>query len=364
MTSRRAFMIGMMATGLCPVPSWAEAGNPNYLAAARRPDGGFELAGLDAAGNRVFRVRLPDRGHAAAAHPVRPEAVAFARRPGTFAIVLDCRTGREIARLETPGGRHFYGHGSFSTDGRVLFTTENDFEAGQGVISLWDVTKGYGRIGEYPSAGVGPHDICVMSEGDVMVVANGGIETHPDMGRAKLNLPLMRPNLTYLSLDGVVLDQLELAPALHRNSIRHLAVRADGLVGFALQWQGEGGESPPVLAVHHRLGGLALRLFEAPMPEQRRTKGYAGSIAFSEGGDLVGFTSPRGGVLHVFNVTSGALAGAHRIHDVCGLSSAPNGFRYTSGTGDIGRAGAGAKTLTVVATHDCQWDNHLVPVPV
>ena len=56
--------------------------------------------------------------------------MAFARRPGTFALVIDCAEGREVARLHTPEGRHFYGHGAFTPDGGLLFTTENAIEDG------------------------------------------------------------------------------------------------------------------------------------------------------------------------------------------------------------------------------------------
>jgi hypothetical protein len=65
----------------------------------------------------VFQIPLPGRGHAAAIHPQKPQAVAFARRPGTFAVVTNCVTGQPSARLSAPAGRHFYGHGAFSRDG-------------------------------------------------------------------------------------------------------------------------------------------------------------------------------------------------------------------------------------------------------
>ena len=128
MASRRSFIAGMLAAGLVPKPTWAEAGNPAFLSAAMKPDGSHVLCGLSEYGAITFEIALPDRGHAAAAHPTLPEAVAFARRPGTYAIVLDCRNGQTKARLDAPAGRHFYGHGTFSENGDLLFTTENDFD--------------------------------------------------------------------------------------------------------------------------------------------------------------------------------------------------------------------------------------------
>lgn len=353
MATRRGFLASLAAAGLCPQVGWARAGSPEYLAAGLFPDGIHRLAGLRGDGGVAFAVPLPDRGHAAAAHPARAEAVAFARRPGRFAIILDCFTGTELARLDAPEGRHFYGHGVFSADGTRVFTSENDFDAGAGVIGVWDVNAGYRRVGEFASGGVGPHDVALLPGGQVMVVANGGIETHPDAGRAKLNLPFMEPNLSYLSLDGTLLSQVSLDRALHRNSIRHLAVRSDGLVAFAMQWEGDKSQAPPLLGLHRRTGDL--RLLSAPPEVQPVMQGYAGSVAFSGDETQVAITSPRGGALHVFDVETGALSDARDITDVCGLGASAGGLFYTAGTGQIGNLEAG-----VLSQPDCQWDNHLV----
>ncbi len=123
MTNRRHFLAGLVATGLVPMRGWAAVGAPDFLAAALFPDDSYRLVGLAVDGDIQFSLPLPARGHAAAAHPSRAQAVAFARRPGTFAVVIDCAAGAEIARLKAPEGRHFYGHGVFSADGSQLFTT-------------------------------------------------------------------------------------------------------------------------------------------------------------------------------------------------------------------------------------------------
>ena len=89
MATRRGFLAGLLATGALPRLGWAEVGHPAYLAAAKTADGGFALHGLSGRGVSLFHLALPSRGHAATAHPTRAEAVAFARRPGTFALVID-----------------------------------------------------------------------------------------------------------------------------------------------------------------------------------------------------------------------------------------------------------------------------------
>ncbi len=313
--------------------------------------------GLTGAGTVVFALPLAGRGHAAAAHPTRAEAVAFARRPGRFAVILACHNGAVVAELTAPDGRHFYGHGTYSKDGLLLLTTENDYESGRGVIGIWDVASGYHRVGEIPSNGVGPHDIKLMPDGQSLVVANGGIETHPDMGRAKLNLTSMAPNLSYVQLDGHVQEVVTLPAALHKLSIRHLALRPDGLVAFAMQWQGQDSQHPPLLGLHTR--GHALALLSAPDTQHRDMQGYAGSVAMSVDGTLVAITSPRGGAVQIFDVDTGQLVSDHHAPDVCGIGALDTGFVYTTGAGRVG-----AVHGPQLEVPGYQWDNHLVPVSV
>ncbi|SLN42863.1 hypothetical protein PSA7680_02133 [Pseudoruegeria aquimaris] len=296
MTNRRSFLAGLLAAGALPRRTWAQAGGAAFLSAARAPDGHHLLCGLTPRGEIAFSLPLPDRGHAAAAHPHLAQAIAFARRPGTYAIVLDCISGKQLARLEAPGGRHFYGHGTFSMDGTTLFTTENDYDGGRGVIGVWNAENGYRRLGEFDSGGTGPHDIQRLPDGKTLVVANGGIETHPDTGRLKLNIPTMRPNLTYLSPEGRLLEKIELGPAHQKNSIRHLAVDATGTVAFAMQWQGADSPELPLLGLHDRSGNQLRFAAAASIP---RMKGYLGSVATTPDGGTLATTSPRGSRLQV-----------------------------------------------------------------
>lgn len=356
MTSRRMFLTGLFATGLVPQTSWADAGSPAYLSAARLPSGAYALCGLDSAGNRLFRIPLPGRGHAAAAHPHQPLAVSFARRPGRFALVVNCADGKTQARLDAPEGSHFYGHGVFSGDGTVLFTSENDFQNAQGMIGLWDATKGFTRIGAFASGGTGPHELCLMPDGDTLVIANGGIETHPDAGRQKLNLPDMRPNLSYISRDGALLEQHEPPTEWHQNSIRHLAVSDDGLVAIACQWQGDAAAPPPLLATHRR--GAPLAFHEPSADIWRNVQGYLGSVAVSGDGREIAVTGPRGNVAVITDIQGRPKRHLNRP-DICGVAPGLSGFVFTTGQGQVLRD---ADTPRKFATHDLAWDNHLVPI--
>lgn len=353
MTTRRRFLIGLAAAGAAPRVGWADIGNPAYLAAAGE-GGGHALYGLSRDGNATFRLPLPARGHAGAGHPVRAEAVAFARRPGRFALVLDCAAGAVRHQLTPPEGRQFNGHGVFAEGGALLCTSEQARDTSEGFIGLWDVTADYRRIGELPSGGIGPHDLRLMPDGLTLVVANGGIATDPT-DRTKLNIPAMRPNLSYLTLSGQQVDMVELDPDLHRNSIRHLSVRPDGLVGFAMQWEGDAGAAAPLLGLHRR--GEAPVLAGAPLVDEIAMQGYAGSVAFGGDGSEIAITSPRGGRLHRFD-RNGRFLGALSRADVCGLAPRDDGYLASDGLG--GLIAVGRDGPVALSRHGCAWDNHIV----
>jgi uncharacterized protein len=349
MATRRAFLVGLAAATL-PRMTWADAGNPAYLAAAKLHDHTYALHGLSATGETLFTIPLPARGHAACAHPTRPEAVAFARRPGTYALVLNAVTGTIAHRLTLPEGRQFNGHGAYSADGSVLFTSEQMASGSAGRLGLWD-TATYTRMAEVTTGGIGPHDVRLLPNGG-LVVANGGIATDAT-DRTKLNIPTMRPNLAYLTNDGTLQDIVTLDQTLHQNSIRHLAL-FDGGVAFAMQWEGDAAETPPLLGLH-RTGSP--QLCALPDTDASAMKNYAGSIAVS--GNTVALTSAPGGVIARFTLNGTPLPLTSRA-DASGVAPHADGFLLSDGQGAVSLLTP--KGLQPLTTQPLAWDNHLIVI--
>lgn len=356
--SRRAVLGGLALSAAAPMGTWAAAGGARFLSAAKLGEEDYALIGLTGEGEEAFRLKLPGRGHAAAAHPFRPLAVAFARRPGDFALILNCVTGEEIARLNSPEGRHFYGHGVFSRDGALLFTTENEIGSGEGRIGVWD-TQDFRRVGEFASAGIGPHDLKLAADGEALIVANGGIRTHPEMGRAKLNIPTMRPNIAWLDpADGTVLDMAEPAEKRRMNSLRHLALRGD-MVAIGAQWEGDLAEAPPLVAIAKR--GEGLKWASASPREWAMMRGYISSIAITGDGREIAVTSSHGGAAMLFDAETLVLKAMVKAEDVSGAATLGQGFATSSGTGIWAiRAGDGVPLREI--RHRVAFDNHLVAI--
>lgn len=359
----------LTAPGVWAAPAFASAG-PRYLGVRRLGDGRaepfrFAACVADAGGHILRQVDLPARGHGFALSPDGKRAVAMARRPGTFAATFAIDGDGPARVFHAPAGRHFQGHAVFEPTGRHLFATENNYDNGRGCIGIYDSADGFKRVAELPSHGVGCHELILMSDGRTAAVANGGILTHPDSGRAKLNLGTMRPNLAYVDIgNGRLEDTIEYPDdRRHKLSIRHLAAFADGRVVFACQDQGPAADGLPLVGLHCP-GSGHIKDLEAPDAITLNLNGYCGSVAVDRGGRLAAVSAPRGNRVLFWDTLTGDLAGGMAIADGCGLAAGPTdgSFVLTSG---LGAFLVGGPNLPTPATPDggAPWDNHLLAVP-
>ncbi len=357
-TNRRTFLTGIGAgLFLAAGPGFAQGGEAErilFASAGKRPDGSFVAVLFDENGRETFSVPLPDRGHDITLDRPRDRAVAFARRPGNFAVAFDSQGRREPDFFTAPEGRHFYGHGAFTKDGKLLYASENDYDGVKGVIGVYDATDRFKRIGELSSHGLGPHEILLMPDGRTLAVANGGIETHPDFGREKLNLATMAPSLAFIDLDtGNLLEKHALSPELHQLSIRHMDADANGRIFFGGQYEGNKADLPPLLGTGAQ--GEDVRLFDMPRELIGGFRNYIGSVRVSADNATFAATSPKGGCAIIFDAHSGNAIEVLNRRDACGLSSVGEGF-YVASENGIGAFDPLTESLTSL---DFLPDNHL-----
>ncbi len=355
---RRTFLVGLGA-GAIARPAVAAEPGPVFISSAFS-DGANRASVFDSDGQLVAAVDLPDRGHGCAVDPSGRVAVVFARRPNRFAVAFEPRSDRVVASISAPDDRHFYGHGVFSRDGRLLYTTENDFDGERGVIGVWDAGDGYRRVTEFDSLGIGPHDIRLMPDGATLAVANGGIATHPETGRRKLNIAEMKPSLVLVDArSGALISRCRLPDELHKLSIRHLAVAGSGKIAAAMQYEGPEDDTPPLLVTW---GGGEPDLHHAPADVQGAMRNYCGAIAMDNSGRSMAVSCPRGGLVTFWNGVSGAFLHAMSIEDGCGVTATPadNEFLVTSGTGErVVYDAMRERTRLLPRATDTAWDNHV-----
>ncbi len=367
-------MIGLGAAGVsaaslpaAPLAAFAAHMNeamdePLFASACRQANGQYAVKLTSPEGLTALEIPLPGRGHDITRDQVSGRCAAFARRPGTFAVLFDPMTQAPVQTITSPKGRHFYGHGAFSPDGRLLYAVENDYDAARGLLGVYDVSGAAPtRIGELETGGVGPHDLLLCPDQTTLVVANGGIETHPDKGRAKLNLETMAPSIVFMNrFTGDILARHRLSADLHQLSLRHMAIDGGGRVWVGGQYEGAADAAPPLVARLSR--DEAPTLLEIPAPIQAGLQNYIGSVTANTAGDVIATSCPRGGKILYWAAQDGRFLGEQTIPDGCGVAPMErDGFLISDGSGGLHWSNAPtAKPELLALKAGVSWDNHMI----
>lgn len=347
--------------------AWADAAAElqNYLICAKNTAGELVAVKLTEDGQILQQFTLADRGHGYA-QSINGDLAIFARRPKTQLYLID--NAGQMRVLYAPEDRHFFGHGVFSPDGKLLYTSENDFDNedvdATGVIGIWDVKQGK-KISEFSSGGIGVHQIMLMADGQTLVIANGGILTHPDHPRQKLNLADMQPNLSFVNRqNGQLISKVDLPSELHQLSIRHIDVTKKGMVAIAMQYQGGLPDEVPLVATVNQ--NESFEFVKASTDIIKQNKQYIGSICFDKSGEFFAASSPRGNITSFF-AQNGQFLNLFNMPDVCAIAatSKPYQFILTSGMGAISLYNAAQNTVINLRTKSSksplyQWDNHML----
>ncbi|MEQ9519800.1 MAG: DUF1513 domain-containing protein [Parvibaculum sp.] len=359
--TRRHILKSGAALGACalsPTPSLASATNGRWIGCRKVGDQHYATQ-FDGEGQVLTNTQLPDRGHGIIIAPDGTSAVIMARRPGTYALQIDLETGESCAPVESAQDRHFYGHGCFSRDGALFFTTENDIRSGNGVLSVRDARDGMRELASFPSGGIGPHETRLLEDGITLAIANGGIMTRPETGRTPLNLTSMAPSLVMMdSRTGDLKSQHHLPENRAQLSIRHMSAHGNQ-IALALQYEGPKSDATPLLALFE---GENLRLAETPAPLARAMRNYAGSITHDLTGMLVAMTCPKANLVTFWNAETGEPVGHKRANDVCGVAPGqkPGEFILTAQADILVATLTGLQPRESLA--NSQWDNHLTRI--
>ena len=317
--SRRAFLASAGAIATAGIGlSTLQGDRRLILAGGEDRAGRFHVLGLSGENRPVLSLPVSQRLHGAAQNPVEPSRVVLiARRPGNLAYELDLDERRIRRTIRSAPGRHFYGHGEYTADGTCLLTTENAYETGLGKIVVRDAAD-FRIIEELGSGGVGPHDLRLLSDSTTLVVANGGIRTHPVKHRQKLNLETMVSSLAYIDLtSGQVIGDFRVPnPAL---SIRHLRVASNDDVLIAMQYEGDPGDVVPLVAIHDGVSEIAP--FETPRGVAQKMLGYSSEAAFNADEDIVYLALPRAGLLARYERATGSFIDTVSLAQVTSLAA-------------------------------------------
>lgn len=375
---RRHYLIVLAATGLTlpfgvrgisksSTLSSTQGQQEWWVSAQGKTTDDYSLGWLKKDGARIQKTISGFRGHDVLQHPQKPHSVLFlARRPGTEGLQINLSSGEIENRFSCQINHHLQGHGCFNDDGKVLFTSESNFKNGIGKIVVRD-SGTYQVLDEFNSHGIGPHEIKPMPDGQTLVIANGGLHTHPSSGRKVLNLESMHSTLSYMSMaNGELVDEYQVDEP--KASIRHLDVANDGTVAIGMQVQRAAIQHQNTVglsAIHQP--GQTIQLLNQPDTVLQKLNDYIGSVTINNRNRTVGFTSPRGNLAVFWHLDEQRFIGYHAFHDVCGLAVTADErhFVLSNSNGEIRQLNS--KTLRETSSlrrkiPGAHWDNHLLSI--
>lgn len=214
--------------------------------------------------------------------------LAIFEKQGPGACEFDLNTRSVVRTIKPLKNRHFYGHGTYSKDGRHLYSTESFLDTLDGVITIRD-SETLAHVGDFPSYGKEPHECKLIDGGKTLIVTNGGGSIKGDA-----------PCISYIDIASQrLLEKIELTNA--RLNTGHLAVSEQGdLIVASAPRRGMG---------RHALGGVSIRprgsdIHSVSNPQDiiNNMFGEALSVAIHNESGIAAVTHPGGNMVTLWNI--------------------------------------------------------------
>jgi hypothetical protein len=253
------------------------------------------LAGLDWPGRKLSLIATNFLPHGIAIHPRHPLMVAAFEKIGPGCAVFDFRSGEVRQFIRPAAGRWFYGHGAYSVDGTLLFSTETIRATREGRVGVRDATT-YKALDDFPTYGENPHDCQLVDDGRVLVITNGG-------GRAGQG---DQPCVTWVDVKTRKLLRRQDIQGKRQNAGHFAITRTGALAVVSAPREGLGESELGGVSLRSR-GDDDLRLLTEPREVTARMTGEALSVEIHETSGTVAVTHPMGGMMTFWGLADHAL---------------------------------------------------------
>jgi uncharacterized protein len=229
--------------------------------------------------------------HGFAVDPTNKARLIAFEKIGFGACEVNLKALSVERKVNVVNDRLFYGHGVFSKDGGLLFSTETVLSSGQGVIAVRD-GKTLAYLGDFPTYGSHPHDCNMSANGKVLIVTNGGDE----------RTGTRKPNLSYIDIGSQrLLEQLPIADESF-NTGHVETVNSGATVVISAPRRGLGPES--LGAIHMRTKDGVLKRAGVNTELAERLTGEALSCVIIPERDLFVVTHPTPGLLTFWRLST------------------------------------------------------------
>ena len=225
--------------------------------------------------------------------PTDTNCLAVFEKIGPGACEYDLATGEVVRMIEPSSGRWFYGHGAYSIDGDVLYSTETVLATGDGLIAVRD-SDTLESIGEFPTYGKEPHECKLLDDGRTMVITNGGGDLNGD-----------NPCITYVDIASEkLLEKVRLTNA--ELNTGHLAINPAGsLVVVSAPRAGLSTAAQGGISIGSP--GMTLHTVTKPAAVTRRMQGEALSVVVHSAANVAAVTHPDGDMVTFWSLEDRSL---------------------------------------------------------
>lgn len=359
--SRRGFLTAMAALPLMNNVNSAKAMESQtevFINGHHDQAGNYFISGMNLKGDETFRLNLPEMPHGFAMDNHHGhKLVVFPGLTGQKLVVMDLANNNQLAEIKIRKNRYFNGHGAFSQDGRFLFATENVFATSQGVIGVYDA-KTYEFIREIPGYGIGPHGLRAMPDGKTLVIATGGLETHPATGKFFANLNSMQSAVQFIDIESGALLASRQIP-VKKLSIRNIYFAGNNRLLVTCQYYGKR-QMPKIVGLIEGMGEI--EMLDIDEDNLWNMKSYTGGTVVS--GDIAAVSCPRGNHLTFWDLKQKKFMSKVKIDDVSGIQPYGDGMHFlaTAETGKLYKINANSLQLTQLDKPwaKAKWTNHMV----
>jgi uncharacterized protein len=220
--------------------------------------------------------------------PTDPNCLAVFEKIGPGACEFDLAARKVLRYIPVVDGRQFYGHGGYSIDGAVMYSTETILKSGDGVIAVRD-SQTLKILGEFPTFGKEPHECKLIDAGRTMVVTNGGGHMQGDA-----------PNVAYIDVNSEkLLEKVELRNA--RLNTGHISLSDRGsLVVVSAPRAGLGAQHLGGVSIRPR--GQSMETADSQEAVTQRMQGEALSVAIHSEAGLAAVTHPDGDMVTIWSL--------------------------------------------------------------
>lgn len=245
------------------------------------------------------------RAHAVVPHPVERHKAAVFEKWGPGAVEIDMNAMAVTRQITTVPHRMFYGHGAWSSDGRILYAVESEDPARgayDGVVAVRDAAD-LRIVGEFPTYGQFPHDCHILDDGKTLAITNGGDGNDPNEPGC----------VTFVDIASEKLIERVTIPELMAG---HLAITGESSKGdLAVGCTPYTPEGKPKDFFKTIPGGIALRgsggqdiaLMANPRDVTNQMLGETLSLVIHDELNIAGATTPAGNVVTFWDVKTNTL---------------------------------------------------------